>query len=163
MSDQELSRRLEVACRIARQAGQLVMQYHSATIPVQRKSDDSPVTVADREAELLLRREIEVCVSPGRDCRRRTRAENRLIDATAGSWIRSTEPSHSLPAFRLFGTLIGVQRDEESLIGVIELPGLESTYPRRHRSRCMVASRATHRRNRHVCPHRPQLKDCRFT
>lgn len=54
----EISRRLEHAVKIAGEAGQLTLDYYCGSYTVERKSDGSPVTVADRAAEELLRRRI---------------------------------------------------------------------------------------------------------
>ena len=53
------ARELEVGRRIARRAGELALGYWGKGIGFDSKSDDSPVTVADREAERLIARMIE--------------------------------------------------------------------------------------------------------
>jgi histidinol phosphatase-like enzyme (inositol monophosphatase family) len=124
MSDRDLSQRLEVACRLARQAGQLVMRYSTASIAVQRKADDSPVTQADREAELLLRREIEAAFPNDAILGEEHAAKE---GSSAYRWI--LDPIDGTKSFiagvPLFGTLIGVQRENENVLGVIELPALD--------------------------------------
>jgi fructose-1,6-bisphosphatase/inositol monophosphatase family enzyme len=51
--------RLEWALRIAREAGDCTLRhFRHADLRVERKADDSPVTVADRESEELLRKRI---------------------------------------------------------------------------------------------------------
>src|SRR5262245_30048838 len=55
----DLARRFEFAQNAALEAGRLTLRYFQSTaLTVDTKSDASPVTVADREAEQLLRREI---------------------------------------------------------------------------------------------------------
>ena len=55
----EIKCRLEIAKSIAHQAGKVTLQHFQQTeLSVERKSDDSPVTIADRSAELLMRQEI---------------------------------------------------------------------------------------------------------
>jgi histidinol-phosphatase len=124
MSDRDLSQRLEVACRVARQAGQLVMQYYSASIPVERKADDSPVTLADRQAELLLRREIEAAFPDDAIV-----GEEHAPKEGSSSYRWIVDPIDGTKSFiagvPLFGTLVGVQREGDSVIGAIELPALE--------------------------------------
>jgi histidinol-phosphatase len=52
--------RLEWAVQIAREAGDGTLRhFRRADLRVERKADDSPVTVADREAEELLRKRIK--------------------------------------------------------------------------------------------------------
>ena len=50
---------LDFAVETAWQAGRLTLGYFQTDLRPDFKSDESPVTVADREAELLIRRRIE--------------------------------------------------------------------------------------------------------
>jgi len=50
----ELSHELEVALRLARQAGEAIMGLYPAGLSVQRKADDEPVTEADRVADAIV-------------------------------------------------------------------------------------------------------------
>src|ERR671919_2474517 len=57
--EKETAERLSFAVDIAREAGELTLRYfRGRDVQVERKADHSPVTVADREAEELLRRRI---------------------------------------------------------------------------------------------------------
>jgi histidinol-phosphatase len=49
---------LDLAMRVARLAGDLAMTYFRTDVTVDTKADQTPVTIADREAEALIRREI---------------------------------------------------------------------------------------------------------
>ena len=52
MEINQLSRRLEVAVRVAREAGDLTLHYFGIPdLRIDTKSDQSPVTEADRLAE----------------------------------------------------------------------------------------------------------------
>src|SRR6516225_5597717 len=51
----EWRRRYELAIETAQKAGQLALGYFQSAVAVEWKQDDSPVTVADREAEGFLR------------------------------------------------------------------------------------------------------------
>ncbi len=54
-----IQQRLDWALEIARQAGDVTLEYfRQPTLEVERKGDDSPVTAADRAAERLLRDQI---------------------------------------------------------------------------------------------------------
>lgn len=119
-----LTARLEVARSAARAAGQLTLRYfRSARFVVERKADDSPVTIADREAELLLRRLV-----------RREFPQDALVgeeyghqEGTSGfRWI--FDPIDGTRSFisgvPLYGTLVGVEYAQRSVIGVIEMPAL---------------------------------------
>ena len=121
----DLQSRLELAVRAARAAGRGTLAYFQQdNFAVERKSDDSPVTVADREAEQLLRRMIlaefphdaivgeEFGEQPG---------------SSGFRWI--VDPIDGTKSFisgvPLYSTLIGVEHDQQSLIGVIYVPGLD--------------------------------------
>ena len=55
----DLKPRLEFALDVARKAGELILGYYqSKGLRVETKKDHSPVTVADREAEALIRTNI---------------------------------------------------------------------------------------------------------
>jgi histidinol-phosphatase len=51
----EWQARYDLAVDVARKAGDLAWTYYETTFAVENKADDSPVTVADREAEQLIR------------------------------------------------------------------------------------------------------------
>jgi histidinol-phosphatase len=55
----DLQKELEIGRSIARQAGQIAMRYYRTGIPFEAKSDDSPVTRADRECEQFIAAELE--------------------------------------------------------------------------------------------------------
>ena len=122
-SDNDVLRRLELARRIAREAGRLTMQYFQRDFDVERKSDDSPVTIVDREAEQLLRQRIldefphDAILGEEFPETTGTSGYRWIVDPIDGtkSFI------HGVP---LYGTIVGVERDEQSVIGVIQLPGL---------------------------------------
>jgi len=127
MNSQEkaLSERLELAIEAAREAGRHTLSYFQRdSLQVDRKSDDSPVTVADREAEQLLRQRISVEFpddailgeefgeQPG------TSGFRWILDPIDGtkSFI------HGVP---LFTNLVGVEWENDSAIGVINVPALD--------------------------------------
>ena len=64
LDSKALDARLELARTAAREAGQLTLQYfRSDRYVVERKDDDSPVTIADRQAEQLLRQRHRIRLS----------------------------------------------------------------------------------------------------
>jgi histidinol phosphatase-like enzyme (inositol monophosphatase family) len=117
--------RLELAVVIAREAGALTLEYFNrANYEIECKSDDSPVTVADRGAEQYLRQRLahefpddaivgeEFGEKPG------TSDYCWILDPIDGtkSFI------HGVP---LYGTLIGIEMGETSVAGVIHIPALD--------------------------------------
>src|SRR5262245_26768968 len=123
----ELSARLQFACEISRDAGQLTLRYFQRDdLQVDLKHDATPVTVADREAEKLLRDRIAAAFGQdgilGEELgeQQGTSGYRWILDPIDGtkSFI------HGVP---LYAVLIGVEYCEESRIGVIHLPALDQT------------------------------------
>lgn len=123
----DLDARLAAALQIARSAGELGLRYFtSQRFDIETKEDGSPVTVADKESEKLIRAEIERAFpadgilgeefpeKPG------TSGYRWIIDPIDGtaSFI------HGVP---LYGVLIGVERDMRSVVGVVHMPALDET------------------------------------
>ena len=54
MNAGDLQHEFDVAVRLARQAGDLIMQYYQTNLEVDRKAGDEPVTEADRAADDLI-------------------------------------------------------------------------------------------------------------
>ena len=125
MEAAELSERLALALSAAREAGRLTLEYFGrADLAVERKADESPVTVADRRAEQLLRERIigkfpdDAIMGeelPDRHGRSGYRWILDPIDGTK-SFI------HGVP---LYGVLVGLEHGLQSVLGVIQIPALD--------------------------------------
>jgi histidinol phosphatase-like enzyme (inositol monophosphatase family) len=120
--DNETSERLRLAIDMAEEAGQWTLRYFRGhDLKVERKADQSPVTVADREAEELLRRHIsdrfgkDGIVGEEFGELRGTNEYQWVLDPIDGtkSFI------YGIP---LFTTLVAVLKNSEPLIGVIHAP-----------------------------------------
>jgi histidinol-phosphatase len=149
----EIAARLELAVEAARQAGQITLKYFRRDdLEVQRKADDSPVTVADRQAEEHLRRRIAEAFPQdailGEELPERPGSSpfRWILDPVDGtkSFI------HGVP---LYGTLVGVEHGGQPVLGLIRIPALDE---------CVYAS--TGRGAWHVAgdkPPRPaKVSDC---
>lgn len=125
MPNDPISVRLAAAISFAEEAGRLTLRYfQDQGLAVERKSDDSPVTRADREAELLLRDRIQ-----------KSFAEDAILgeefgeqSGTSGfTWI--LDPVDGTKSFiagvPLYCQLIGILCDNDSVAGVIHLPALD--------------------------------------
>ncbi|MFM7038183.1 MAG: inositol monophosphatase family protein [Planctomycetaceae bacterium] len=119
-----LSQRLQSALQLSHDAGLIILQhYQSDGLLVESKSDESPVTIADRDAELLIRSRIQQLYPedailgeefpsvPGRSGYR------WIIDPIDGTKAFV----HGIP---LFGTLIGIEFEDRMAAGVCRLPAL---------------------------------------
>lgn len=126
--DDQVGRRLELAVRIAREAGELTLDhFRSRSLRVERKDDDTPVTAADREAETLLRRRIgdafpgDAVVGEEHADRAGSSGYRWILDPIDGtkSFV------HGVP---LYGTLVAVQEPGGQVeAGVVRLPALSET------------------------------------
>lgn len=123
--DEAIGKRLEAAVRFAREAGDLTLRYFQGeSLAVERKSDNSPVTIADRGAEELLRERI-----------RQSFPKDAVIGEEFGAlsgdsgfrWI--LDPIDGTKSFitgvPLYSVLLGIEYQGESRIGVIHVPGLD--------------------------------------
>jgi histidinol phosphatase-like enzyme (inositol monophosphatase family) len=117
---------LAVALEVARAGGQRTLAYFNRDPSVEWKGDGTPVTVADREAEGLMRQMIAAAF-PSHAILGEEEGE------TAGSapyrWI--IDPLDGTRTFvrgvPLFGTLVGIEVEDDPVVGVIYLPVLDET------------------------------------
>jgi len=124
-SENDITERLELAVEAAREAGLITLEhFRDDRLEVERKADDTPVTMADRRAEEHLRARI---------------AERFPADAILGEefpdrtgdsgfqWI--LDPIDGTKSFihgvPLYGTLVAVEYQGEPLLGVIRIPALD--------------------------------------
>jgi len=126
----EVNPRLELANRIAVEAGKITLKhFRNSSLNVIKKGDGSPLTIADQESETFLRQQI---------------AANFPDDAIVGeeygmsegtspfTWI--LDPIDGTKSFisgvPLYGTMVAVEQEvssdhRESLIGSVYLPGID--------------------------------------
>lgn len=117
---------LDFALDAAWQAGRITLGYFQAGTPAERKADNTPVTIADREAEQKLRRLINARW-PG----------HALIGEEYGHAAGNTGESgytwiidpidgtksfvHGVP---IYAVLLALVKDNEPVLGVMHFPGL---------------------------------------
>lgn len=126
MAGESLSDLLEFAVDLAEKAGEITLRYFQGRFVVETKADASPVTVADREAETYIRQAIESRFPSdgivGEEFGEvRPEARRRwIVDPIDGtySFVRGVP---------LFGVLIGLEREDGPVAGVIRLPALDET------------------------------------
>ncbi len=127
LDDKELLPRWELARDIAHEAGQLTMRhFRSDDLQVEQKSDASPVTIADREAEQLLRDRILAAFPDD------AIIGEELGESDGGSSFRwALDPIDGTKSFvsgvPLFATLVGVLHGDQSVAGVIYAPAVDET------------------------------------
>ena len=119
----ELKQILDFSLELAREAGAITTHYFKGNFSLERKADNSLVTVADREAERCIRTRIEQ-VFPGdailgeEEGERPGSSKRRwIIDPIDGTYSFV----HGVP---LYGVLIGIEIDDQPCVGVVNLPAL---------------------------------------
>jgi histidinol phosphatase-like enzyme (inositol monophosphatase family) len=118
---------LDQAVALARMAGESTLPYfRSVELEVEHKDDDTPVTVADRNAERLLRQELAVLFPDDAV----VGEEEADTPGTSGrTWI--IDPIDGTKAFThgvpLYSTLLAAVDEHGPLLGVICLPALPET------------------------------------
>lgn len=129
---EEIRARLDFALEASAQAARLVMShFQSRELSVEYKADESPVTVADRGAEELLRAKIQ---SQFPDDAILGEEFGETGGASGFRWI--LDPIDGTKSFvhgvPLFGMLVGLLKDEEPVAGICRHPALnELIYARR--------------------------------
>ena len=120
-----LDGRLACAVELAKLGGQLTLKYFQTSgVEVERKGDNSPVTIADKQAEELIRSELSLRFP-----------SDAILGEEFGShegtsdyqWI--VDPIDGTKSFisgvPIYSTLIGIVRHRECLGGVIYIPALD--------------------------------------
>ena len=126
MADLSLEVALDTMLNAVRQAGEITLRYFQQRVDIENKRDGSPVTIADRQSEQLLRRVIEEKFPDhgiiGEEFGA-VRAEARyrwLLDPIDGtvSFI------HGVP---LYGVMAGLEDNGEAVLGIVHFPALSET------------------------------------
>lgn len=123
--DKPLLERLELARRIAAEAGDITLRhFRDPNLAVDRKADESPVTAADRESEQYMRDEIA-----------KHYPQDGIVGEEYGEqegesdycWI--LDPIDGTKSFvsgvPLYGCLVGISKNGEAVAGVIQMPALD--------------------------------------
>jgi histidinol phosphatase-like enzyme (inositol monophosphatase family) len=117
---------LDAAVEFAREAGALALRYYGGLVEHDDKRDGTPVTIADREAEVLIRERVA-----------KRWPEHAVLGEEFGEtnegarvrWI--LDPIDATRAFMhgvpFYGVLIGIDVDGETVVGVSHFPALQET------------------------------------
>jgi myo-inositol-1(or 4)-monophosphatase len=122
----EIDRFLDAAVAVAHEAGRLTLGYFQREIVVEQKGDDSPVTVADRGAEALIRQRLEAAF-PSHGL-----VGEEFGDHSGGrSHVWWIDPIDGTKAFvrgvPLYAVLIGLAIEGRVEVGVAHFPALGET------------------------------------
>lgn len=122
--DTDLNDLLDFAVDVARGAGEITLRYFQRTPETHTKSDGSFVTIADREAESFLRKEIarrfpgDAILGEEEGEKEGTSGRRWIIDPIDGTFAFV----HGVP---FYGVLIGVEQEGEPVLGVVNMPALK--------------------------------------
>ena len=102
-------------------AGTVIRRYFRATLATERKADESPVTLADRQAEQAMRTSLaDTCPGHG------IHGEEFGLDNPDADYRWVLDPIDGTRAFitgrPTFGTLIALLRDGAPVLGIIDQP-----------------------------------------
>ena len=123
MNPHELDQLRQFAVQLATEAGEITARYFKQRINAERKSDNSFVTIADREAERLVRSRIEHAFPDdgilGEEEGEKAGTSGRrwIVDPIDGTYSFV----HGVP---LYAILLGVEIGDEPVVGVVNLPEL---------------------------------------
>jgi histidinol-phosphatase len=113
----------EFAADLAWQAGKLTLRYFQTSFTTEYKEDRSPVTIADRESERLIRELIEARY-PSHSILGEEEGETR--PGATFRWI--IDPIDGTKTFvrgvPMYAVLVGLERAGEMVVGAINIPAL---------------------------------------
>jgi histidinol phosphatase-like enzyme (inositol monophosphatase family) len=114
---------LEFAVDLARRAGQVTLEHFHRGVAVEAKADGSPVTEADRAAEVLMRERIEARFP---DHAILGEEFGSAREGAARRWI--LDPIDGTKSFArgvpLYGVLVALEERGEAVLGVLHFPAL---------------------------------------
>ena len=122
----EVRELLDFAVALSHEAGELALGYYGGTVDHEAKGDGTPVTIADREAEELIRAKVEARY-PGHSI-----LGEEYGESNAGARVRwILDPIDATRSFMrgvpLYGVLIGIEIDGASAVGVSHFHSLRET------------------------------------
>jgi len=118
---------IELACRLADTSGPVIRSHFRTGLNIERKLDETPVTVADREAEAVMREVLEREVPD-----HGIHGEEYGIVRGDAAHVWVLDPIDGTQAFMtglpIFGTLIALARNGLPWLGVIDQPVLSERW-----------------------------------
>ena len=138
----ELQELMDFAVMLARGAGDITLKYFRKQPETSTKSDGSYVTIADREAESYLRRQIAETFP---DDGILGEEEGELEGRSGRRWI--LDPIDGTFAFvhgvPFYGVLIALEIDNEMSVGVVNIPALGEIVSAANGCGCFLNGEAT--------------------
>jgi histidinol-phosphatase len=127
VDEPDLNRDLAFALYLADVASRITMAWFGRRLPVDLKSDDTPVTEVDLAVERAIRREV-ASAFPGDG----VQGEEEGLDAGTNGRVWLVDPVDGTKLFAegipLWTTLIGLAADGQVVVGVADAPALGDRY-----------------------------------
>ncbi|MBL8121330.1 inositol-phosphate phosphatase [Candidatus Saccharibacteria bacterium] len=139
-----MSTYLEVALEAVKAAERIIMGYYDTSLDVEKKTDDSPVTIADKEAENKIR-EVILAAFPDHTVYGEEGAKD-IGPEDSYTWV--VDPIDGTKSFirhhGLFGTLLALYHKGEIIVGVSNMPAIgELMYAEKGKGAYLNKSRVT--------------------
>lgn len=136
MSHEDLSSLRAFAAELAYLAGRVTLRYYQTDVGVELKSDDSPVTIADKEAERLMRELIEQRF-PQHSILGEEEGETR--PGASFRWI--LDPIDGTKSFvagvPMYTVLVGLEREGVPVVGAVAIPPTNELITAAHGQGCL--------------------------
>jgi 3'(2'), 5'-bisphosphate nucleotidase len=122
---------------IAIEAGKAVLEHYGSDSPIERKADNSPLTLADKDSDLLITRALAE-LTPDIPIVSEESADSESVRREAGDWLWLVDPLDGTKEFVKqtgeFTVNIGLIHRSRPVLGVIHVPvsgtdyfGIQST------------------------------------
>ena len=116
-----MSEFIQFAHELADASGKVIRKHYRSKMTVEDKADDSPVTIADRHTETVMR-DMILAKYPSHDIL----GEEHGYEPTGSRWKWVLDPIDGTKSFiagmPIFGTLISLLEHEIPQIGIIDIP-----------------------------------------
>jgi histidinol-phosphatase len=118
---------LDFALEVCRQAGELAMQHFKRGVEVSMKPDRTPVTIADRQCEKLVRTLIsqrypdDAILGEEESARAGNSSRKWIVDPIDGTY----NFARGIP---IFSVLLALEEDGQIVTGIVHNPALAETY-----------------------------------
>jgi len=123
----QYSELLERAIDISERASKIALSYFRHKVLIEMKENHTPVTIADKKTEEMIRRELEQSF-PGHGIL----GEEFGHAANESEFLWTVDPIDGTRSFirgiPLFGTLVGLLHRGEPVVGVMVLPAIDEIY-----------------------------------
>ena len=118
---------LRVACRLAREAGEIALRYHGEEITVDLKPGDEPVTVADHECSALIVKGLQLAFPEDVVISEEIQDDPRRLSAHRVWYVDPIDGTKSFIRGECgYCVMVGLAVDHVPMLGVLYQPNFDS-------------------------------------